>query len=75
MRRILITALALLVIFPIMSGPAPSDEPKKPQPPQDKLVGTWRLVSAKFGAGGIQVPGRDYHGETHHAYAFHVGDV
>jgi hypothetical protein len=50
MRRIMIVAVALLVIFPITSGPARSDEPNKQQPPQDKLVGTWRLVSAKYGA-------------------------
>jgi hypothetical protein len=56
MRRRAIVSLALLVIFPITFGPARPDEPKTQQPPQDKLVGTWRLVSARYGAEEFKFP-------------------
>jgi hypothetical protein len=55
MRRTLIIALALLAGFSVKSGPARSDEPKKPQP-QAALVGTWKLVSAKYGEREFKFP-------------------
>jgi Lipocalin-like domain len=54
MRRNAFMALALLVILPIVSETTRSDEPKKQEPPRDKLVGTWRLASAKYNAKEIK---------------------
>ena len=55
MRRTLIIALELLAGFSVKSGPARSDEPKKPQP-EAALVGTWKLVSAKYGEQEFKFP-------------------
>ena len=61
MRRFGILLLPLLVGFALAASGATSDEPKGKAELQDKLVGSWTLVSARYG-------GREYsfpQGTTH----------
>jgi hypothetical protein len=57
MRQIAIGVLALAVAVPFMSVRSPADEPGKAEAkPENKLVGTWKLVSGKQGGQDIQLP-------------------
>lgn len=48
MRRHVVLALAIAALFPA-TATTRADEPKPESELRDKLVGTWRLVSAKYG--------------------------
>ena len=62
MRRTATAFLALLVVAALASAPATADEPKKAAAKRDnKLIGTWRLVSAKYGGQEYTIP----EGTTH----------
>src|ERR1700757_4949546 len=57
MRQIAIRVLALCVAVTSLSTGSAADEPgKAPAKPENKLVGTWKLVSAKYGGQDIQFP-------------------
>jgi hypothetical protein len=57
MRRITIRILALAVAVPFLSIRSPADETEKAAAKtENKLVGTWKLVSGKQGGQDIQLP-------------------
>jgi hypothetical protein len=57
MRQIAIRVLALAVVVPFMAIRSLADEPgKAAAKPENKLVGTWKLVSGKQGGQDIQLP-------------------
>jgi hypothetical protein len=52
MRRIGVAACALAAAFALASARSPADEPK----PENKLVGTWKRVSAKYDGTEANLP-------------------
>lgn len=58
MKRFAHGFLASLFALSLVSGYVAADEPKDPQPKQlqQKLVGSWKLVSAKYGGQDFQFP-------------------
>src|SRR5262245_16153893 len=59
MRRMTITVLLALVAaaFALRTASSADDEPKKAETkPENKLVGTWKLVSARYGGQEGQFP-------------------
>jgi hypothetical protein len=61
MRRYLITLFSLFAVFALATTRAATDEPRGTAEPQNKLVGTWKLVSAKYGGREFKFP----EGTTH----------
>src|SRR5438128_3484330 len=56
MRQITMTVL-LVAAFAFMSARSAADEAKKAEAkPENKLVGTWKLVSAKYGGQDVTFP-------------------
>ena len=58
MRQITMTVLlALIAAVALTSARSADDEPKKAEAkPESKLVGTWKLVSAKYNGQEIKIP-------------------
>ncbi|MGC1273225.1 MAG: hypothetical protein WBC44_05920 [Planctomycetaceae bacterium] len=60
MKQLTCGFLASFFALRIVSGHVAADEPKDPQPQpkelRQKLVGTWKLVSAKYGGAEFQFP-------------------
>lgn len=57
MRQIRIMALALLVAVALASARSAAEEPKKQEAkPENKLLGTWKLVSARYGGQEFRFP-------------------
>lgn len=56
MRKIQTMALALLVVVACASACSAADEPKDQGAAANELVGTWKLVSAKYGGREAQFP-------------------
>ena len=56
MRRIGITTLSLFVTLVLTTRAAIAEEPKGEDPAQGKLVGTWKLVSAKYNGQDFRFP-------------------
>jgi hypothetical protein len=61
MRRFEIALLSVLVGLALSATRALSDEPKSGAEPQNKLVRTWKLVSAKYSGQDFKFP----EGTTH----------
>ena len=61
MRRFAITLISLCVGLVLTTYPSTADEPKGGPKPQNPLVGTWKLVSARYGGREITFPA----GTTH----------
>jgi hypothetical protein len=57
MRQFQLIAVALVVAAVLASARTPADEPaKKEAKAENKLVGTWKLVSAKYGGNEFTFP-------------------
>jgi hypothetical protein len=61
MRTLMITLLFLPAAFMLGAPGSAGDEPKVNAPQANKLVGTWKLVSAKYGGEEFKFP----EGTTH----------
>jgi len=61
MRHVEIALISLLVGLSLATTRAATDEPKSQREPQNRLVGTWKLVSAKYGGREFKFP----EGATH----------
>jgi hypothetical protein len=61
MRRFEIALFSVFVGLALSATRALGDEPKGRAEPQNKLVGTWKLVSAKYGGEEVKFP----EGTTH----------
>ena len=61
MRRFTMTLLTLFVGFTLVTTRAAAEEPKDQQKKQNNLIGTWKLVSAKYGGQEFKFP----QGTTH----------
>jgi len=61
MRQFGITLVSLYVGFALTTTRTTADEPKREAKPQNQLVGTWTLVSAKYGGREVKFP----EGTTH----------
>jgi hypothetical protein len=48
--------LAAVVVFAVAAPGARADEPKPAAKPENKLVGSWKLVSAKYGGNEFKFP-------------------
>src|SRR5260370_39772544 len=51
-----IVCVAVAVLFAVGATHAVSEEPKSDAKNENKLVGTWKLVSAKFEGNDFQIP-------------------
>jgi hypothetical protein len=57
MRQITMTALVFLVALALTSARSVAADPKKAEAkPENKLIGTWKLLSAKYGGKEIKLP-------------------
>jgi hypothetical protein len=51
-----LVCLAFAVSFTVVATRAVSEEPKNDTKHENKLVGTWKLISAKFGGNKFDIP-------------------
>jgi hypothetical protein len=57
MRQFQLVAVTLIVALVLATARTPADEPnKKEAKPENKLIGTWKLVSAKYGGKESKLP-------------------
>ena len=56
MGQISRSLMSLAVIFAIATPREGGDEPRQESPLQDKLIGSWRMVSAKYGGQEYRFP-------------------
>src|SRR5262249_47571669 len=56
MSKIRMMCLAMAISIAVAATHAVSEEPKRDTKHENQLVGTWKLVSAKFGGNKFEIP-------------------
>ena len=71
MKTIVTQCVSAVIALAIAAASVQADEPKAGAKDDNKLVGTWKLVSAKWGGTEAQI--RSHHPQARHPGAVHLG--